>query len=111
MDGLINLAYVATLVFLGALALIVVYQAVTGKFRLGGLLRNGLGDEVPRRLSAVRAQLLVVSVLGAAAILSLAGDPRQAPPWPSAGLPVVLAVSNTIYNWSQYRRLRAASHS
>ena len=104
MDGLINLAYVATLVFLGALALIVVYQAVTGKFRLGGLLRNGLGDEVPRRLSAVRAQLLAVSVIGAAAILSLAGDPQQAPPWPSAGLPAVVGLSNAVFLWHQYRR-------
>ena len=111
MDGLTNLAYVATLVFLGALALIVVFQALTSKIRLAGLLRNGLGDEVPRRLSAARAQLLVVTVLAATASLALEGNRNGWPLWLSAGLPVVLAVSNTIYIWSQYRRLRAASHS
>jgi hypothetical protein len=111
MDGLTNLAYVATLVFLGALALIVILQALTGKIRLGGLLRNGLADEVPRRLSADRVQLLVVTVLAAPAPLALAGNRNGWPLWLSAGLPVVLAVSNTIYIWSQYRRLRADSHS
>ena len=112
MDDLTKLAGISTLAFLGALASLVVYQALTGKIRLGGLLlQNGPGAELPRRLSAARAQLLLVTVLVVIAYLDLASDRNGWPLWLSAVLPVVLAVSNTIYIWSQYRRLRAASHS
>jgi len=112
MDGLTKLAGGSTLAFLGALAALVVYQALTGKLQLRGLLmENGLGAGRPRRLSAARAQLLLVTVLVVIAYLALAGDRNGWPLWLSAGLPVVVAVSNTIYVWSQYRRLRADSHS
>ena len=105
MDGPTNLARIATLTFLGALVLIVVYQALTGKIRLGGLLlKNGAGAGSPRRLSAARAQLLVVTVLAAAAILSFADDPQQVPPWLSAGLPAVVGLSNAVFLWNLYHR-------
>jgi len=105
MDGLTNLAYVATLVFLGALALIVVYLAVTGKFRLGGLLWEIVpGRERSRRLSGIRAQLLVITVLVAAAFLATAGVSQSGPSVLSAGLPLAVGVSNAVFLWSQYRR-------
>ena len=112
MAGLTKLAGASTLAFLGALGSLIVYHALAGKIQLRGLLmENGPGAGRPRHLSAPRAQLLLVTVLVVIAYLALAGDRNGWPLWLSAGLPVVLAVSNTIYIWSQYRRLRAASHS
>ena len=105
MDGPTNLARIATLTFLGALALIVVYQAVTGKFRLGGLLWEIVpGRERSRRLSGIRAQFLVITVLAAAAFLTIAGVSQSGPSVLSAGLPVMVGLSNAGYLWSQYRR-------
>jgi hypothetical protein len=105
MAGLTNLARIATLTFLGALALIVVYQAVTGKFRLGGLLWEIVpGSERSRRLSGIRAQFLVITVLAAAAFLATAGVSQSGPSVLSAGLPVMVGLSNAGYLWSQYRR-------
>ena len=105
MDSLTKLAGAWTLAFLGALGSLIVYRALAGKIQLRGLLmENGPGAGRPRHLSAPRAQLLLVTMLGAAAILSLAGDPQQAPPWPSAGLPAVVGLSNAVFLWHQYRR-------
>jgi len=105
MAGLTNLARIATLSFLGALALILVYQAVTGKFRLGGLLWEIVpGRERSRRLSGIRAQLLVITVLAAAAFLATAGVSQSGPSVLSAGLPVMVGLSNAGYLLSQYRR-------
>jgi hypothetical protein len=105
MAGLTNLARIATLTFLGALALIVVYQAVTGKFRLGGLLWDIVpGRERSRRLSGIRAQLLVITGLAAAAFLATASVSQSGPSVLSAGLPVMVGLSNAGYLWSQYRR-------
>ena len=105
MAGLTNLARIATLTFLGALVLIVACQVLTGKIRFGGLLlKNGAGAGMPRRLNAARVQLLAITVLAAAAFLATAGVSQSGPSVLSAGLPVMVGLSNAGYLWSQYRR-------
>lgn len=117
MQSLTLLARTATLAFLGTLALIVLYRIAAGEIPLRGLLtENGPGADLPRRLSAPRAQLLVVTVLAAGATLAgavsqfippLATARAVAGPLPSAlmvGLPVAVGLSNAFFLWHQYRR-------
>ena len=101
-----------TLAFLGALALTVVCQALTGRIRLGGLLRDHWPGAGPaRRPGWIPIQLLAVTFLAAAAYLVTASPPQVRPLALSVGFPVAVGVSNFIFLWSQYRHLQAASHS
>ena len=92
------------LLFLGALALIIFYQRLTGKINMRRLLfakgRSAAGPSTRRRtsgLSPSRIQLLIVSIGVAIYLLTaVLRDPSQFPEIPS-GLLLLMAGSGTIY--------------
>jgi len=92
------------LLFLGALALIIFYQLLTGKINMRRLLfakgRSAAGPSTRRRtsgLSPSRIQLLIVSIGVAIYLLTaVLRDPSQFPEIPS-GLLLLMAGSGTIY--------------
>ena len=92
------------LLFLGALALIIFYQLLTGKINMRRLLfakgRSAAGPSTRRRtsgLSPSRIQLLIVSIGVAIYLLAEAlRDPSRFPEIPT-GLLLLMAGSGTIY--------------
>ncbi|MFQ5923890.1 MAG: hypothetical protein ACE5M4_13695, partial [Anaerolineales bacterium] len=92
------------LLFLGALALIIFYQLLTGKIKMRQLLfakgRSAAGPSSRRRtggLSPSRIQLLVVTIGVATYLLAeFLRDPSQFPEIPT-GLLLLMAGSGTIY--------------
>ncbi len=92
------------LLFLGALALIVFYQLVTGKINTRRLLfakgRAAASPSTRQRtsgLSPSRIQLLVVTIGAAIYLLAeVVRDPTQFPDIPT-GLLLLMAASETIY--------------
>ena len=112
MSYLSTLIRYEVLLFLGALALIVFYQLVTGRINMRRLLftkGRDAGDPLPGRrmspstqrrmsgLSPSRIQLLVVSIGVAIYLLAEAvRDPSQFPEMPT-GLLLLIAGSETIY--------------
>ena len=96
MDSLTTFVRAETLAFLGALASVAAFQALTGKIGLRGLVfEKGSAGRQSRGLSAARVQHLAVTVLAVIAYLTLAGDPQGGLPRLSAGLPLVVGAGST----------------
>ena len=84
------------LFFLGALALVISYQMITGKINMRRLL-FAKGREAASGYSPSRIQLLVVSIGAAIFLLSeVLRDPSRFPEIPT-GLLLLMAGSETIY--------------
>ena len=104
MGSVTTVLKIEVLLFLGALALIVFYQLLTGKINTRRLLfakgRETVGPSTRRRtsgLSPSRIQLLVISIGVAIFLLAEAiRDPSQFPEIPT-GLLLLMAGSETIY--------------
>jgi len=104
MTSLVTVIRFEILLFLGALALIVFYQLLTGRINMRRLLfakgRGSAGPSTRRRtsgLSPSRIQLLVISIGIAIYLLAeVSRDPSQFPEIPT-GMLLLMVGSETIY--------------
>ena len=98
MDDLGDFMQIEIGVLLAALAIVVLYQMLTGRISLRGLLSGDDGKP-----SAARVQLLVATLVAALAYLAeVASHPSEFPAVPS-WLLMGLAGSQIIYLWGKTR--------
>jgi hypothetical protein len=99
MDMTLMLIRTTTWVFLVGLVLVVMYQILTGKIELKGLLQNG------RDLSVNRVQWLMVTMLGALYyFFQTLANPTELPDLPRELL-FIQGGSGLIYLIGQYRSI------